>query len=241
MTVFSSFIAALSARDTLEDRERDLIESLPSRAGRYRRGEELVAEGSRPTESCLITSGMAARTIYLMEGQRQITAIHVPGDFVDLHSLYLKTMDHSVAALGACTAVFVPHPDIVRITAESPHLARLFSLTLALDAAIQRAWITSLGRRGAAAHLAHLLCELFYRFRVVGLTAGSSFDLAVTQSELADVMGLSTVHTNRAVKQLRATGLVGWVGSRVTIHDLGSLAAMSDFDPLYLNLRKEHR
>ena len=86
-----------------------------------------------------------------------------------------------------------------------------------------------------------MTCPLLYRFRVVGLTAGSSFDLPVTQSELADVMGLSTVHTNRAVKHLRATGLVGWVGSRVTIHDLGSLAAMSDFDPLYLNLRKEHR
>lgn len=241
MTDIEPLVRSLAHRDVVSDYERQLIASLKRRTRSFLKGGELVAAHSRPGESCLILHGLTAREVYLRDGQRQITAIHVPGDFVDLHALTLKLMDHSVVALTDCEAAFVPHYDLLRVIEKSPHLGRLFWLSTVIDGAIQRAWIGSLGRRAADGHLAHMVCELYYRLRAVGLASGFSFEFPITQQELADILGLSLVHVNRTLQELRRTGLVDTRSGTMTILDLEVLASMGDFDPTYLNLVNEPR
>ena len=140
-------------------------------------------------------------------------------------------MDHSVRALTDCSVVFVPHPDLIAITATAPHLTRLMWLSTTIDAAIQREMIASVGRRTPLQHLAHTFCELYLRLEVVGLAEDGKFRFPITQSELADVLGLSLVHTNRTVQDLRATGLVQWNQTEVDITDFDRLTHLAGFDP----------
>ena len=241
LTEFEPLLQMLSHRDVLSDYERELVAGLKRRIVRIPKGGELVATHSRPSESCLVLQGFTAREVYLKSGERQITAIHVPGDFVDLHALTLKTMDHSVVALSDCEAAFVPHGELLRVIEKSQHLGRLFWLSTVIDAAIQRAWIAGIGRRSSVEHLGHLVCELFCRLEAGGWTDGQSFKFPITQPELADILGLSLVHVNRTLQDLRRRGLLVWKGGTLTVPDLKQLAAMADFDPTYLNLVVEPR
>ncbi|RLP22604.1 Crp/Fnr family transcriptional regulator [Mesorhizobium sp. YM1C-6-2] len=241
MVQTAAFLRSLERRDSLSDDEIRTISELPSRPAVFTAGEDIVVEGSRLKESCLVTSGFAARSQSLRSGERQITAVHVPGDFVDLHSMLLKVMDHSVVALGPCKVAFVPHEAIRVVTETSPHLARMFWLSTVIDGAIQRTWITCLGRRSAEQHLAHLICELYVRLEVAGAASDFIFEFPVTQAQLGDVLGLSVVHVNRKLQELRAAGLVEWRDGKVKIRDFERLAQMSEFDPTYLSLRRESR
>lgn len=207
----------------------------------YRADAEIIAEGSRPQESCLVLEGFAARAQHLSSGKRQLTAVHIPGDFVDLHGFLLKQMDHGVIALSPCRVAFVPHAALRAVTETNPHLARMFWLSTVVDGAIQRAWITCLGRRSAIQHLAHLICELYLRLEIVGRAENGTFEFPVTQSELGDMLGLSNVHVNRILQDLRATRLIRWRGSTISIDDFEGLKTFAEFDPLYLNLAREPR
>lgn len=231
-----ALVTSLSLRDEIDPEEAALLDGLSFRRRQLRKGEELVAQHSRPTESCVVLSGVTAREVLLDDGKRQITALHIPGDFVDLHAFLLKVMDHSVVALNDCEAAYVPHRDLLRVMERSPHLGRLLWLSTVVDGAIQRAWITSAGRRSATAHFGHLICELYLRLEAVGLASEGRFEFPVPQNELADALGFSLVHVNRTLQDLRATGLVSWKGSAVGILDFDGLARMSQFDPTYLNL-----
>lgn len=241
MSQFSNLIRTLAGRDRLTRTETALIESLPHRRRSFPKGSQLVVEHSRPTESCLVINGLTAREVILSDGSRQISAMHVPGDFVDLHAFLLKVMDHSVVALTECEAIFVPHTELLRISEQSPHLTRLLWLSTLIDGAIQRAWIASMGRRSPLAHISHLLCEMYLRLKVTGLVESESFDFAIPQSDLADIMGLSIVHVSRTLKALPETQFVEWDGKQVRMLDYGSLADLADFDPTYLNLHQEAR
>ncbi len=234
-------LATLECRDGLSNHERKVIFDLGWWLQDFRAGTEIVKVLSRPSCSCLLVSGMAGRSMSLSTGDRQISAMHIPGDFVDLHSLLLKVMDHSVVALTRCTVAFVEHSRLRRLTEDEPHLARLLFALIAIDAAIHRGWILSLGQERAAERLAHLLCELCSRLEVVGLASNRTFDLPLTQSQLADMLGLSVVHTNRVVNELRASGIVEWTDGRVRINDWRALAARAQFDAAYLNLFQEPR
>ncbi len=235
------FIRSISRRDRLTADEVALIDSLPRRTETFASGAEIVAEDSRPGESCMVLRGFAARSHYLRDGGRQITALHVPGDFVDLHAYLLKVMDHGVIAMGACDVAFVSYDTIRRITEQNPHLARLFWLSTVIDAAIQRAWITCLGRRSAEERMAHLFCELYLRLEVAGVARKNSFDFPLTQSQLADLLGLSVVHVNKRLQELRSANLVELRGGTVVIPDFAKLAQLAEFDPTYLCLRIEPR
>jgi CRP-like cAMP-binding protein len=238
---FTALILALERRDHVSEEEKGLLGQLPFRIRTFAAGEELVVEGSRPTESCLVLSGFAARQQHVSDGKRQLTAIHIAGDFVDLHSMLLKVMDHSVVSLGGCLAAFVPHTGLQAIIAASPHLGRLLWLSTVIDGAIERNWVTCLGRRPSNTHLAHLICELYARLETVGLVRGQSFELPLTQSDIADTVGLSVVHVNRMIQELRASGLIIWDRKTVTVLDIDGLRKFADFDPTYLNLVREPR
>ena len=238
---FSLLLRALERRDEVSAEERRLIEQLPVRVLQFQAGEELVEEGSEPSESCLLTSGFAARAQIVADGRRQFTAVHLPGDFVDLHAFMLKVMDHSVIALTRVEAAFVAHRSLLAVIEAAPHLGRLIWLSTVIDGAIERTWITCLGRRATTAHVAHLFCELFARLEAVGLVRGNSFDFPVTQIDLADMTGMSVVHMNRTVQELRSLGLITWQHKVLTILDIERLQDFADFDPLYLNLVKRAR
>jgi CRP-like cAMP-binding protein len=186
-------------------------------------------------------SGFTARYQVLEEGARQITALHVAGDFVDLHSLLLKPMDHGVVALSDCQIMKVDHGRLRAIAGQHPHLGRMLWLNTLIDAAIHRQWIVAMGRRTALEHAAHLLCEVYSLLSVVGLAPDMTFEFPITQQDLADALGLSSVHVNRTVQDLRIRGLISWDGTTARILDWDGLAALAEFDPTYLQLENEPR
>jgi CRP-like cAMP-binding protein len=234
-------IRNLASRDTLLPTDVERLESLRLREENYPRGATFIAEGSRPEWSCLVREGLCARAVNRPNGTRQLTALHVPGDFVDLHGFTLKCMDHSVVALSACTVVFVRHAELLTITETCPHLTRMLWLSTTVDAAIQRRMTALLGRHTPLERLGHLLCEIYTRMHTVGLAAQGKFWFPITQAELADLLGLSVVHMNRTVQDLRATNMVRWEQSEVTLVDFPRLRRTSNFDPVYLNLWTEPR
>ena len=159
------------------------------------------------TASTLLLEGVMCRYKDLKDGQRQISALHVPGDFVDLHSFTLKRLDHSIMALTPCRFATMPHQRLTEITEAYPHLTRVYWFLTTLDAAIHREWMLSLGRRTAIQRVAHLFCEMFVRLEIVGLTDGGSFALGLTQTDVAECTGLSPVHVNRTLQRLRGEQL----------------------------------
>jgi CRP-like cAMP-binding protein len=203
--------------------------------------DDIVSVGSRPLHSSLLLDGFAGRYKLLADGGRQITALHVAGDFVDLHAFLLKTMDHGIVALSRCRAGFARHTALKKITEKAPHLSRLLWLDTLVDGAIHREWIVSMGRKSRKSQLAHLICELFVRLEGVGRTNGSSFYFPLSQSEMADVLGLSSVHMNRVIQSLRREGLISWVNQTITILDWDRIREVAEFDPTYLSMVREPR
>ncbi|MBB4097116.1 Crp/Fnr family transcriptional regulator [Sphingomonas kyeonggiensis] len=196
----------------------------------------IVRRGERLNSSILLLEGLLARYKDLSDGQRQITHIHVPGDFADLHGYTLGYLDHNLITLTPCRIARAPHTGLLAITNRFPHLTRAFWFSTNLDASIHREWEVSLGRRKAIERAAHLLCELQSRLLVVGAAEGDSFRLPITQNQFAECLGLTGVHVNRVLRELREAGLADFRGGRVTIHDRPGLEGLAEFDPLYLYL-----
>lgn len=234
-------ILKLGRRDMLSEAEQAVLEAAPFTIRTYAAGEEIVAEGSENDYSCLLLQGWASRTKQLRDGRRQITAFQITGDFIDLHSLLLRPMDHAIVAVTACRLALVQHSVLRDITERHPHLTRMLWLDTLIDSCIHREWLVALGRLPAAGHLAHLLCELYLRLEAVGEAREHSFQFPVTQPLLADALGLSTVHVNRIVQELRRESLVVWRGARVSMPDFGRLKQFAEFDPTYLNLTSAPR
>lgn len=236
------FLLNLLRRDELSAEERAIALELANVSNEYPENHELVSEGERAKFSILLLSGFAARVNLLRDGRRQITAIHVPGDFVDLHSLLLERMDHSVVTLTGCAVAKVPHERLRALTVSHPHLARMLWLLTVVDAAIYRRWLVAAGRLTAPAQVAHFLCEMFVRLRSVNHAADDhTFRLPISQTELSDAMGLSVVHVNRTLQQLRAEGLLEWQSAQVRLPDWDRVTDLAEFDPTYLNLVRTRR
>lgn len=231
----------LESHDIVSEEEKSLLRSIITRERTFAVDDDLVEEASRPSFSTLLLDGFAARYKLLGDGSRQITSLHIAGDFVDLHAFTLKIMDHGIVALTPCLVALVDHDSLKSVTETSPHLTRLLWLDTLIDGSIHREWIVGMGRRTKKAHLAHLICELYVRLRVVGRTRGKSFDFPLTQLELADVVGISVVHLNKSLQALRRENMFTWTNRTVTILDWERLQEYADFNPLYLNLSIEAR
>jgi CRP-like cAMP-binding protein len=235
------FIRKLERRDRLSGDEKQALEHAVGRVEEFPRDTDIVRQHARPTESALLVEGLASRYTILADGGRQISAVHINGDFVDLHCFLIKTMDHGVAALTPCRVAFVPHERLAFITEQHPHLGRMLWLSTLIDAAIFRQWLVSMGRRSALGQVAHFFCEHLVRHQITGTADDRSFPLPITQAELGDALGLSVVHVNRMVQELRMDGLIAWQEGRVTILDFDRLANTAEFDPTYLCLDPEPR
>ena len=235
----TTLVEKLSLRDRISPEEIEGLQKALEPPKTIAAGSDIVREHSRPLHSTLLISGFSARYSTLEDGARQITEINVAGDFIDLHSLLMKQMDHGVVALTECVIAEAPHSGLIDITERHPHLTRLLWLDTIIDAAIHRQWLVAMGRRSGLGHLAHLVCELYLRLQAVGKTGDLSFDLPLTQTTLGDALGLSTVHVSRLISELRSEGVVAWAGGRIDILDWRRLAEIAEFDPTYLRLQSE--
>lgn len=239
--MFEKFLMKLRARDDISAEEERALRDSAGEVVRYSAGTTFIPAGKMLRHSTLLVDGFLGRYKDMRDGQRQVSELHVPGDFADLHSFSLKYLDHNIMAMTACTVVQVPHEKLEAITEQHPHLARLLWFMTNLDASIHREWVVSLGRRSALKRTAHLFCELQVRLAVVGLASESEYALPLTQIELAECLGLTSVHVNRVLRELRERALVEFRSSRVTILDLPALRRLAEFDPAYLYLDKRSR
>ena len=203
--------------------------------------EDLARERDEPQHVKVFLRGWACRYKTLEDGQRQIVAFLVPGDVCDLDVFVLRRMDHSVGALTPVIAAEVSRETVQRVMDDHPRVTRALTWERLVAAAVQREWMLNLGRRTAFERIAHLLCELFLRLRGVGLAHNGACEFPVTQTDLADATGLSAVHANRTLQELRGRGLIVLRDKVLTVPDLRALQDAAGFDPNYLHLDREGR
>ena len=225
----------LEAFAPLSEADRHLLDAVIREARDVGSREDLIREGDAPGDVRLILAGFACRYKRLAGGKRQIMAYLVPGDFCDLHVFILKAMDHTIATLSPCRVVDIPRARILEMT-ERPALARALWWAALVDEATLREWLVNIGARSAEQRVAHLLCELLLRLRVVGLADGAEYELPVTQQELGDTTGITNVHVNRVLRRLRGDGLITLKGKNLVVLDVERLKAFSGFTPNYLHL-----
>ena len=186
--------------------------------------QDIIREGEAPDDVHLIVSGMAYRQKITANGSRQIIAYLLPGDFCDLNVFILDQMDHTITTLSECLVVDIPRDTILRLT-ERPAIARALWWATLVDEGTLREALVNIGQRRAEERMAHFLCEMLLRLDAVGLVVDNSFDLPITQQDLANTLGLSAVHINRIVQRLRSRNFVVMGRRRVTILDPAALKA----------------
>jgi len=219
--------------------EQDALAELPMRLRVFAASADLLREDQPSTECCLILEGLACRYKVLGAGQRQILSLHLPGDIPDLMSLHLQTMDHGLASLGRGRAAYIPHGAVRELCDRHPQLAATLWRDTLIDASIGREWLAGVGRRTAHERIAHLICEALVRSRALGLMDEGAFELPMTQAELGDATGLSTVHVNRVLQDLRREELITWRGRSILVLDWERLRLAADFDAGYLHLLRD--
>jgi CRP-like cAMP-binding protein len=222
---------------TLSDAERAALHALPMQVLEIQPHQDVVREGDRPSRCCLLLDGVACIYKVTASGRRQISAFQLPGDIPDLLSMHLESLDSSVGTITRCKVAFMWHTDLRAICRKFPGLADAFWRSTLIEASIFKEWITNVGQRGAYTRLAHLLCETFVRASVVDLRDGDSCPFPLTQDDLAAATGMTNVHVNRTLKELRAAGLVEIGRGKLTVPDWPGLKEAGEFDAAYLHLR----
>jgi CRP-like cAMP-binding protein len=235
-----ALIQKRSAFTRLSRADRDTLVTISGhRVRRIATGIDVISEGDKPAVVNLILEGWACRYKVLENGRRQIIAFFLPGDMCDLNIFVLKEMDHSIAALTPLTIAELTRQDMEEITLGHPRVTQALWWESLVAAAVQREWTVGLGQRDAFERLAHLFCELFLRLKIVGLTEGDTCPMPLTQQDIGDAMGLSAVHVNRTLQQLRAEGLIVLTDRTLTIPDMAALQAAGLFNANYLHLDHE--
>jgi len=227
------FLDRLTARSVLTDEERQAILSLPTRAAQVEANRDFVRMGEKVDYCCLIVDGMMGRFGQTLDGTRQITALHVPGDIADLHSVVRPVGTSAIQALSTTTVLRISHAHLRTVAARFPAVAEAFWRDCIVDAAVLSQWVVNVGRRDAKTRLAHLLCEMAVRSGD-DCTPQLIYPFPVTQSHLADATGLTSVHVTRTLRLLRDEGLANIRAREVRILDWKRLATVGEFDGAYL-------
>lgn len=233
--MIAAHLAKIKSRHPLSAEEEAAIRAIIPPGKRVGRNSTIVHEGELLEASTLLLEGVMCRFKDLADGKRQITQVHIAGDFVDLHGFTLKRLEHDVMTLTDCVMTLVPHEQIRQLIEQWPRLGRLYWFSTNLDASMNREWELSLGQRSAAGRLATLFCELQVRLQVVGLES-ARFNLGMSQSQLADSLGMTPVHVNRTLRLLREQRLLNYQRGEAHILDLEGLKSLAAFDERYLYL-----
>src|SRR3954451_264484 len=234
---YSRLLLWLERFDALRTPDRQRIIDLPLKLVNFPADREVVSYGYPSPRCTLVLDGFLYSHKTVAGPRRQITSFFIPGDIVDLPTLYLPKVDHSISTLGPAVLAFVPHTALKEVLDVSPALAQAFWRETLMQSAIFQEWVVNLGRRDAFARLAHILCELTVRLQAIGLARDLSFAMPWTQIDVADACGISSVHSNRVIQALRHLGLVQWDSKRVKIRDWDALARLGDFNGDYLQYR----
>lgn len=230
----SLFLRRLLHRSRLSAEERAAIRALPARAIRLGPNHEIIAPGVTSDYACLLQEGLLARFDEMLDGGRSLTALHIPGDMADLHSVVLPKAGWGIATLAPSVIFQVPHADIEVLARTYPGIAMAFWRDGSADASIVAKWVANIGRKSARARLAHLLCEMGWRMAAADLGTRERYDLPLTQGQIGDAMGVTSVHVSRVVRELREEGIASFRLNRVDIQDLDRLIAIAEFDPAFL-------
>lgn len=228
-------IRKLELRLALSPEEKGALRSTFAATREYTSGQDLLTEGERPTFVGALLRGALCCYKALPNGLRQIVALPLPGDILDLHSFSLERIDHSIGALAPSILAIATHAAVEEMTEAHPRLAMLLWRDAVVEAAVAREWVVNCGRRDAHARIAHMLCEIYVRAAAVGLAKDGVCPLPMTQSDVGDATGLSVVHVNRVLQRLRAENLIVFGSGRLTIHDWDGLAKAAGFNPAYLH------
>ena len=220
---------------SLPEVDRQLLDRIVTNRRSLKARTSIIREGDEPADVHVVLSGMACRYKLLPDGSRHIFAYLLPGDFCDLHIFILNEMDHGIETLSSCEIADIPRSQILEMT-QRPELGRALWWATLVDEATLREWLVNLGQRDAIHRIAHLFCELHLRMKTIGLVGNGTLSLPITQAELGETMGLSNVHVNRALQELRASGLIEFKTGMLTVHDVDRLRKMSDFNSNYLHL-----
>ena len=232
-------IRKLQRFTVLTEQDRHLIESRLQRVERYPPHVDVIQEGNDPRFLNVVLDGWACRYKQLEDGRRQILALFLPGDMCDPCVFLLKQMSHALTTLTPATIARISERDVFDLMRSSDTLTKAFWLEMLVSAEVQREWTVSLGRRTAIERMAHLFSELLLRLRAVGLSDGSECDMPITQADLGDALGLSSVHVNRTLQELRAMRLIDLRGRRLVVRDAPALRALALFNPDYLHIQRD--
>lgn len=228
-----------SSFDPDERGRLDQLLSYPTKT--YQRGRTIIREGDKVSDIHLVLTGLAARSKTLRSGERQFMALLVPGDLCDLEVFVLEGMDHDIVAMTETTCVLIPSEVIEGLLTESTKLTKALWWSTMTDSAVLREWIVDHGSRDAVERIAHLMCEMLIRYRMIGETTDTSFAFLLTQEDVADATGLTPVHVNRMLQQLRVEGLIELHGRVLTILDPQRLQRLAKYDSSYLHLIRTER
>ena len=211
------------------------VAAVPIEIVTYPKQQDIVREGDAPSRSFAVLEGFTSTYKITGRKRRQICAIHIPGDMPDVQSLHLPVLDISIAALSNCRLAMVSHEALHRLSREHPRVGDALWRGTLIDAAIGREWLTSMGQRTAVVRIAHFLCEFFTRMSAVGLATDFSCEVPLTQSMFGETTGMSAVHVNRSLQELRARNLIHFEDGVLNALDWEGLKSAGDFDPTYLD------
>jgi CRP-like cAMP-binding protein len=229
-------VAKLSQFAPLSDQDVGVLEAMCQREERFRAGANIVIEGETPRSAFVVTRGMACRYRLMPDGRRQILTILIPGDFFDLHGFLVKAMDHSVATIGPTRIAAIGRETVIDIVLHHRRISAAFWWSSMQEEAMLRERIVALGRRSARGRLAYFLCELVWRQRAISMAKNHTIRLPFTQADLADTLGLTSVHVNRVLQDFRRDKLITLERGRLILHDVEGLQAISGLTADYLKL-----
>jgi CRP-like cAMP-binding protein len=230
-------VRKLSNFTALSSDEREALVRATGTVSIFKPGDDIVQRGDLTGGVRLIIEGFACRYKLLEDGRRQILGYLLPGDLCDLHVFLLKRMDHSITAMSVSKVAVISQSSVLTFTDKYPNLTRALWWSTLLGEAITSEWVVNLGQRTAYERMAHLFCELYHRLRAIGSLDGSSYYLPLTQTGLGDTLGLSNVHVNRTLQELRSQRLISFKSGLLTVHDLPKLERVGFFSADYLHLR----
>ena len=233
-------IAKLQRVIALSDDDRLSLLAIFSNTRYFKRGRDILREGEQPEHVHIIIDGWAAHRVTLVDGSRQTTAFLMPGDFCNGETTLLKRLDHSVVALTPVTIGTATRECLTALLLDRPNVAQAFWQTTLVDAAVLRAWLVNIAHRKAYQRIAHLMCELHTRLSCLGLVSGSTCAVPLTQEQLGNALGLTSIHVNRMLKRLRNEGLMEFQKRTLTLHNLEELHVVAGFNSRYLHVKPIH-
>jgi len=233
-------IRKLKTHHDLTPEDHRALMALPMKFRTLEAQSYTMREGDKPDRCAVLLSGYAIRHKLTGEGARQIVAIHIPGDAMDFQNMFMAESDHNVQMLTRGTVAEIPRAPLEELVLGNPNIGRAVLLFTLVEASIFREWTLNIGRRDARSRIAHLLCEFAYRMSTQGLCPDGTYELPMTQEQLADATGLTSVHVNRVLQALKREGLIERDRRMVRFVSWDGMRDVGDFNPRYLHAREFH-